>query len=256
MKIALLVAYDGTSFSGFARQRSARTVQGLIEEKLSVILRTPVVTACAGRTDAGVHAASQVMSFPVAEGVEPAWVRQRLNKWIAPEVVVRAAVAVPDDFDARFSAVRRRYEYRCYRSEVPDPFRDRFTLWVGDELSVRAMRAGAKLLLGEHDFASFCRRGQTGTQRRLRAVRIAAEGDELVFRIEADAFCHQMVRSIVGLLLDVGKGKRAPSDVAAALAARDRAAAGPVAPARGLHLVDVVYRPNPFSRVASADGRG
>jgi tRNA pseudouridine38-40 synthase len=173
-------------------------------------------------------------------------VQQRLTRWLAPEMVVRAAAAVPDSFDARRSALRRAYEYRLYRSAVPDPFRDRFALHVPDRLSVAAMRAGARALVGEHDFSAFCRRGDGSMVRRIRSLRVRAIGDELTFKLEADSFCHQMVRSIVGLLLDVGRGRREPADVAKALTARDRSAAGPVAPARGLHLVAVRYRPDPF----------
>lgn len=255
MRVALLVAYDGTSFHGFARQRVGRTVQGEIEARLSLLLRDEVATSCAGRTDAGVHASGQVVSFEVADSVEPGWVRDRLNKWLAPEVVVRAAAVVPDGFDARFSALRREYEYRCYRAEVPDPFRDRFMLWVPGDVSVSAMRAGAKALIGEHDFSSFCRKGQGTLMRRVRAVTIVGSGDELTFKLKADAFCHQMVRSIVGLLLDIGQGKREPSHVAAALVARDRARAGSVAPARALHLVRVRYPRDPFKEVIKADVR-
>jgi tRNA pseudouridine38-40 synthase len=246
MKIALLVAYDGTDFHGFARQKHARTVQGLLEEKLSLVLRAPIETVGAGRTDAGVHAAGQVVSFSVDRSVDPSWVQMRLNKLLAPEVVVRAAGAVPDDFSARFSATRREYEYRIYRSAEPDPFRDRFTLWVPGSLSISRMRAAARALIGEHDFSSFCRRGEGSMVRRVRAITFTSRGDELIVKVKADSFCHQMVRSIVGLLLDVGLGKRGPEDVGKALRAKHRNAAGPVAAARGLHLMTVGYRPDPF----------
>jgi tRNA pseudouridine38-40 synthase len=246
MKIALLVAYDGTDFHGFARQKSARTVQGSLEEKLALLLRTPVETVGAGRTDAGVHAAGQVVSFDAPSSVLPEWLKLRLNKLLAPEVVVRAAAEVPEDFSARFSATRREYEYRIYRSATLDPFRDRFALWVPDKLSITAMRAGARALIGEHDFSSFCRRGEGSMVRRVRSIRFASNGDELTVKIEADSFCHQMVRSIVGLILEIGVGKREPDDVGKALRARLRNSAGSVAPARGLHFILVGYRPSPF----------
>jgi tRNA pseudouridine38-40 synthase len=246
MKIALLVAYDGTDFHGFARQKHARTVQGLLEEKLSLLLRVPIETVGAGRTDAGVHASGQVVSFDAPSAVQPEWLQLRLNKLLAPEVVVRAAAAVPDDFSARFSAKRREYEYRIYRSPEPDPFRDRFALWVPGPLSLSATRAAARALIGEHDFSSFCRRGEGSMVRRVRAITFTPRGDELIVKIKADSFCHQMVRSIVGLLLDVGVGKREPGDVGKALRAKHRNAAGPVAAARGLHLTDVAYVGSPF----------
>jgi tRNA pseudouridine38-40 synthase len=248
MKIALLVAYDGTDFHGFARQKHARTVQGLLEEKLSLILRGPIETVGAGRTDAGVHASGQVVSFTVDREIEPAWIQMRLNKLLAPEVVVRSAAAVPEDFSARFSATRREYEYRIYRSPHPDPFSDRFALWLPGQLSISRMRAAARALIGEHDFSSFCRRGEGSMVRRVRAITFTSRGDELIVKVKADSFCHQMVRSIIGMLLDVGAGKREPEDVGRALRAKDRNAAGPVAAARGLHLTAVAYPRRPFSR--------
>jgi len=248
MKIALLVAYDGTDFHGFARQKRARTVQGLLEEKLSLLLRAPIETVGAGRTDAGVHAAGQVVSFDAPSAVLPEWLKLRLNKLLAPEIVVRAVSAVPDDFSARFSARRREYEYRIYRSPTPDPFRDRFSLWVPGPVSLSKMRAASRALIGEYDFSSFCRRGEGSMVRRVRAITFTPRGDELIVKIKADSFCHQMVRSIVGLLLDVGVGKRKPEDVGEALRAKHRNSAGPVAAARGLHLVDVAYSGRVFGQ--------
>jgi tRNA pseudouridine38-40 synthase len=246
MKIALLVAYDGTDFHGFARQKHARTVQGLLEEKLSLLLRAPIETVGAGRTDAGVHASGQVISFSVPRDMEPAWLQMRLNKLLAPEIVVRAAAAVAEDFSARFSATRREYEYRIYRAPTPDPFRDRFALWVPGPLSIPRMRAVSRGLIGEHDFSSFCRRGEGSMVRRVRAITFSARGDGLIVKVKADSFCHQMVRSIVGMLLDVGLRKKEPGTVGKALRAKDRNEAGSVATARGLHLVKVGYRKDPF----------
>jgi tRNA pseudouridine38-40 synthase len=241
MKIALLIGYDGTDFHGFARQRSLRTIQGSVEEKLSLLLRAPVETVGAGRTDAGVHAVGQVVSFDAPVGTDPVWLQMRLNKLLAPEIVVRAAASVSDDFSARFSAVGREYEYRVYRSAVADPFRDRFALWVPDRISIPKMRAGARALIGEHDFSSFCRRREGSMVRRVRSIRFVSSGDELTVKISAESFCHQMVRSIVGSLLDVGTGRRDPADIGKMLRARDRNEAGAVAGARGLHLVSVEY---------------
>jgi tRNA pseudouridine38-40 synthase len=220
-------------------------VQGELERVLSLLLRAAVATTGAGRTDAGVHAAGQVVSF-ASEGADPQWLMARANKMLAPEISVRAAAAVPEDFDARFSAVRREYEYRAYDGPAPDPFRDRFALYVPGKLSLARMRSGARALTGEHDFSAFCRRGDGSMTRRVRRVGIARAAGATTFEVIADSFCHQMVRSVVGLLLEVGKGKRAPEDVGRALASRDRARAGPVAPARGLTLVRVVYKPDPF----------
>jgi tRNA pseudouridine38-40 synthase len=188
-----------------------------------------------------------VVSLDAPDGTDPEWVMTRLTKWLAPEVSVRAAAAVPDSFDARRSAKRRVYEYRIYLADAPDPFLDRFALCRRGSLDLRAMRAGAKALVGEHDFSSFCRRSEGSLVRRVRSITIASRDGGLVVRVVADSFCHQMVRSIVGTLLHVGSGDRTPSGVRRVLAARDRAAAGHLAPARGLSLVEVIYSPDPFA---------
>ncbi|MCA1832281.1 MAG: tRNA pseudouridine(38-40) synthase TruA [Actinomycetota bacterium] len=252
MKIALLVAYDGTGFRGFARQRNTkvRTVQGVLEERLSHLLRRDVVTTGAGRTDAGVHAWGQVVSFEAPVAAEPEWVKTRLNRWLAPDVVVRAAVFAGESFDARFSARRRMYEYAVYEADVVNPFLERFAVHVSEKLDVRAMRWAARALIGEHDFASFCRSGEGSTTRRLRSVSFVRRDERLVIRVVADSFCQQMVRSIVGTLLEVGRGMRAATDIGRVLEARERAEAAPVAPAKGLRLVGVEYGTNPF-RIAS-----
>jgi tRNA pseudouridine38-40 synthase len=247
MNIALLVAYDGTNFRGFARQPNGRTVQGILEEALTQLLRAPIKLVGAGRTDAGVHAAGQVVSFDAPSEVDPSWIADRLNRRLGPEISIRAAAAVPDSFSARLSAKKRVYEYHLYRTPSRDPFLDRFAVWAPGPLNVQSMRRAAKALIGEHDFSSFCRRGENSLVRRVRSITIRTpEPDRLVIRVGADSFCHQMVRSIVGLLLDIGRGKRSPEDAAKALAARDRAAAGPVAPAKGLVLVEVGYPRRPF----------
>jgi tRNA pseudouridine38-40 synthase len=252
VKIALLVAYDGTNLRGFARQREGRTVQGLIDEALGQLLRVvDLRTVGAGRTDAGVHAVGQVVTFDAPVGTDPQWVAERLNKRVGPEISVRAATAVPDSFDARHSARKRVYEYTLLRSATPDPFRDRFTVWVPDDLDLAAMRRAARSFLGEHDFSSFCRRGEGSMVRRVRSITIRPAGDALVLRFAADSFCHQMVRSIVGFLLEVGRGKRDADEVPRVLAAWDRAAAGPVAPAKGLTLVEVAYPTSPFRKRGS-----
>ena len=246
MKIALLVAYDGTSFNGFARQPHGRTVQGLLEEALSQFLRVPVRTTGAGRTDSGVHAAGQVVSFEAPDGTDPSRVRDRLNRRLGPEISVRSAAVVPRSFDARHSARKRVYAYMLYGGVAPDPFLDRFAVWVPDGLNLAAMRSAARALIGEHDFSSFCRRGEGSMVRRVRSITVRPDGERLVVRVIADSFCHQMVRSIVGLLLEVGRGKRPAEEAPRALAAKDRASAGPVAPAKGLTLIEVGYNRTPF----------
>lgn len=248
-RYALLLAYDGTRFHGYARQRSRRTVQGTLEETLALLLREPIVSACAGRTDAGVHAAGQVASFDARAGIDLEWLQRRVNKLLAPEVSIRAAVVAPDDFSARFSAKRRAYEYRIYAGPARDPFADRFALWEPRPLDAGAMNQAAQALTGEHDFSSFCRDNNRSLVRRVRTARVRARSDgRTTISIEGDSFCHQMVRSVTACLIEVGLGKRPVEWTAGVLEAMDRQAAKvSIAPARGLTLMRVTYRPDPFA---------
>jgi tRNA pseudouridine38-40 synthase len=243
--LKLVLAYDGTGFRGFARQSGVRTVQGVLEESLTRLLGHPPTISVAGRTDAGVHALGQVISFQ-AEG-EPSRLQRALNGMLGPEIVVRAARAVPAGFDARRSARAREYRYRIRTSEVADPFTARFEWHRPGRYRPGEMRRAARLLEGEHDFASFCRapNDRSSTVRRLERLTIRPTGETLELRARANAFLHQMVRSLVGTLVAVGEGKLAPDDMPAVLGARSRAAAGPVAPPMGLTLVRVLYGGSP-----------
>jgi tRNA pseudouridine38-40 synthase len=239
----LVVAYDGTAFHGFAPQRGQRTVGGSITGALAKVLRHEVELHCAGRTDTGVHAWGQVVSFEAPPGLDPWRVQASLNSMLGPEIIVRSAELVPGDFDARFSARWRTYRYTIVNRPQPDPFRSRFTWWVEAPLDLRVLRLAADVFIGEHDFASFCRKPDQGsTVRRVLASNWVDEGDGVLrYEICAGAFCWQMVRSIVGTLVETGHGKRRPGDLLAVLRAGDRAAAGQVAPPHGLCLWEVGY---------------
>jgi tRNA pseudouridine38-40 synthase len=241
--VRLDLAYDGTGFHGWARQRGQRTVEGALQESLERILGAPCRLSVAGRTDAGVHAAGQVASFASTDSVDVAGLQRRLNRMLAPEVVVHDARRAPDGFDARHSATRREYRYRLETGPWPDPFDARFVWHRPGTLAAARMRAAARHLEGEHDFASFCRApaGGAGTVRALRRLSVTADGSRLAVGARADAFLHQMVRSLVGTLVEVGAGRIDPDAVPGILEARDRAAAGPVAPPHGLVLERVVY---------------
>jgi tRNA pseudouridine38-40 synthase len=244
LQLKLVVAYDGTDFRGFAAQPDQRTVAGEIAGVLARVLGHDVQLSCAGRTDAGVHAWSQVVSCPVGESTDPAVMQRAINGHLAPEVVVRSAELVDGDFDARRSAQWRTYRYTIVRRDAPDPFRARYAWWVPEALDLSRMRLASDPFLGEHDFSSFCRKrpGASTTVRRVHASEWRDEGDGvLVYEIRASAFCWQMVRSIVGTLADVGSGKIRPGDILAILRARDRSAAGRLAPPNGLCLWDVGY---------------
>jgi tRNA pseudouridine38-40 synthase len=252
-RIRLLVAYDGSPFRGFAVNKDVRTVAGDLSAAIQRVVGAEVALTCAGRTDAGVHGWGQVVTFEVEGPVDPARLRQSVNGLCAPSIVVRDADETPDGFDARFSATSRIYRYTILNRSVPDPFLHATSWHVTEPLHLRSMRTASDPFIGEHDFSSFCRRREvidpsTGQRTDATLVRrvIRAEwlelGDGLLrFEIEASSFCHQMVRSVVGMLVDVGRGRRPAADVSAALAARDRQAAGQIAPPHGLCLWRVRY---------------
>jgi tRNA pseudouridine38-40 synthase len=242
--LKLVVSYDGTDFHGFAAQPDARTVEGELTQVLARVVGAPVELSCAGRTDAGVHAAGQVVSCPVRDAVDSDKVLRAVNRQLGPEIVARSAELVGADFDARHSAKWRAYYYTVVNRPVPDPFLARTSWWVPEPLDVALLHLAADPFLGEHDFSSFCRKGPEGSTRVRRVLesRWHDDGDGVLrYEIVATAFCWQMVRAIVGTLVDVGSGKLTPGDVLRVLRARDRAAAGRVAPPEGLCLMDVRY---------------
>jgi tRNA pseudouridine38-40 synthase len=276
----LRLAYDGAGFHGFADTNGQRTVAGTLAEAIGRVARVPVVLTCAGRTDAGVHALDQVVHFDLPAGdsdrLEPSDLLRSCNRMLAPTIVVREAAVVEPSFDARRSARARRYRYLVLNAPVADPLLAHLSWHVSDPLDVRSMAAGADALIGEHDFRAFCRR-PPGTAadaplvRRVIDARWERLGDPprpssgsaaaattvadqatapplvpvvgvlLSFEIEANAFCHQMVRSLVGTLVDVGRGRRRASDVVWILRSCDRSQASQPAPAQGLTLVGVRY---------------
>lgn len=276
----LRVAYDGAGFHGFAAQDGQRTVAGELAGALTRVVGEPVTLTCAGRTDSGVHALDQVVHFDVPAGaadrLEPDALLRSCNSQLAPAIVVREAEPVPAEFDARHSATGRRYRYLVVNAPVADPLLAPLAWHVTDPLDLRSMAAGADALLGEHDFRSFCRRvpgtspddpiprrvtdarwtelrpdgsgrrsSRSGTPSEPSPGLVPVVGRLLVFEIEANAFCHQMVRSLVGTLVDVGRGRKRPSDLVWILRAADRQHASQPAPPWGLTLVAVRYGPGP-----------
>jgi tRNA pseudouridine38-40 synthase len=243
--LKLTVAYDGTDFHGFAAQPDQRTVEGVLQEALARVLqRDDVSLTCAGRTDAGVHAWGQVVSLAAGDDVDVDRLAHAVTRQLAPEVVVRDAELVDAPFDARHDARWRAYRYTIVNRPVPDPFLARTAWWVPEPLELARLRLGADPFLGEHDFATFCRKGPAGssTVRRVLDASWHDLGDGMVrFDITATAFCWQMVRSIVGTLVDVGAGKIRPGELLGILRARDRNAAGRVGAPQGLCLWEVGY---------------
>ncbi|MGH3745255.1 MAG: tRNA pseudouridine(38-40) synthase TruA [Mycobacteriales bacterium] len=241
-RLRLDLAYDGTDFSGWAEQPGRRTVAGLVRSALEVLSRGPVRLVVAGRTDAGVHASGQVAHADVA--LPDAVTVRALNGILPPDVRARSVEPALPGFDARFSALDRRYAYRV-TDGVPDPLRRHDTVRWGRALDEAAMNEAAAALRGLHDFAAFCRRrvGAT-TVRELQALSWARGADGvLTATVRADAFCHAMVRSLVGSMLAVGDGREPPTWPASMLGATERCSHVTVAPAHGLTLVEVRYPP-------------
>lgn len=236
------LAYDGSGFRGYARQIEQRTVQGELERALEVLLGSSPETVVAGRTDAGVHARGQVVSFISDGAFDLDELVRSLNGILGPEVSVRSVRAVDDTFHARHSAKWRRYRYRIGTAPGGDPLTRGYTWEVNRGLDLESMASAAKAFLGEHDFSSFCRSvaGKSNV-RRVEESRLHREDPVIEYWIAANAFCHQMVRSLVGLLYDVGRGFVSADEVAEVVASLDRSRVATVAPPHGLTLWEVGY---------------
>lgn len=240
------LSYDGTSFAGWARQPGQRTVEGVLAEALGLVLRLPAPrVTVAGRTDAGVHATGQVAHVDLPAGASYDGLVRRLDGVLPEDVRVRAAAPAPDGFDARFAALSRCYRYRV-TDAAPDPLRRHDTLAWPRPLDAPLMQAAAQGLVGEHDFAAYCRRreGATTVRRLLRLDVERSSPEVVVVTVEADAFCHNMVRALVGALLAVGDGRRPVHWPRHVLLAGVRDPEVTVAPAHGLTLVEVRYPPD------------
>lgn len=234
--------YDGAGFHGYAKQAGVRTIQEVLEKALFK-LTGPVATTVAGRTDAGVHARGQVVSFTVDGELEEARVVRSLNKLLSDEIVVHGCCRAVDAFNARLAAVSRTYRYQVLARPFPDPLLRHVVWHVSDPLDRGSMQEAARYFVGERDFASLCRRAEgRSTVRRVLSAEWSDAGDGLfVYRVTATSFCHQMVRSMVALSVEVGRGAMRAEEVPAILDARDRNRARGVAPPQGLTLWEVAY---------------
>lgn len=256
------LAYDGTDFSGWAAQRDQRTVQGELEKALETVIRRPVPLTVAGRTDAGVHALGQTAHFDLEDdelaracrrGEDLEGFARRIESLIAhsargvrgsSDVVVRSLKPVSLDFDARFSALRRHYQYLlCDQRAGRDPRRRAYVWQLGQKVDIAAMNRDASALLGEHDFLSYCRPKEGGTTIRTleRLEFVRQDSGEIAALVSADAFCRSMVRSLVSAAVQVGAGRREEGWMHEALQERSRSANVGIAPAHGLTLVGVDY---------------
>jgi tRNA pseudouridine38-40 synthase len=236
--------YDGTPFIGWQVQADGASVQGRLGEAIHAFSGETVMPRGAGRTDAGVHALGQVAHFDLVREWPTDTVRAAVNFHLKPApIVVLDCAVVPDSFDARYGATARHYRYRILARRAPPALDNDRVWWVPQPLGAAAMHGAAQVLVGRHDFTTFRAAGCQARSPVKTLDRLAASqlGEEIVIEASARSFLHKQVRSMVGSLKLVGEGKWSAADLAAALAARDRAACGPVAPARGLYLVRVDY---------------
>lgn len=239
----MLVAYDGSRFFGWQRQDGFDSVQEALETALATLVGERVVVHGSGRTDTGVHALGQVASCHLATRLDDDRLRHALNFHLPEGVVVRRLETCRDDFHARFDAAGKRYAYLVVTSRFRPPFARAHAHWTCDPLDLAAMRAAARALLGRHDFSAFATSGspRKSNVRTLQGLRIVARRERFLIVAQADGFLYNMVRTLAGTLLEVGRGRLGVEDVRAALAGRRRSAAGPTAPPEGLYLVSVRY---------------
>jgi tRNA pseudouridine38-40 synthase len=245
-RLRMTLEYDGTDFAGFQLQPNARSVQGVVEAVLREVTQEERRLYPAGRTDAGVHARGQVAHFDSDTRLAPAELQRALNALLPRDVAVRELRAASPEFDARKHALAKTYVYRILNTPEPSPLRARFSWHLRAALDVAAMRAAAQPLLGTHDFSAF--RGAPGgvpeddqPRRSLDRLECLAAGDEVEITAVGRSFLRHMVRNLAGTLVEVGQGKRAPGELYTILESRERARAGPTAPAHGLCLERVRY---------------
>ena len=241
--IKLTIQYDGTNYSGWQAQANGRTVQEEIEKAIRKVLSSRVKLKGAGRTDAGVHAIGQVANFKTGSPLKASSIKKALNSLLPRDIAISAAEDVPLSFDSRRDSSSKIYRYTIVNKDCPSPISRHYAAFVPYRLDLAAMKRGATALVGRRDFKSFETAGsyRKDTKRDIKRLILAKRGDFIYVDIEADGFLYNMARSIIGTLIDVGRGKVAASSVRGILRAKSRNLAGPTAPAKGLCLMTVKY---------------
>jgi tRNA pseudouridine38-40 synthase len=242
--IRLLIEYDGTNYQGWQVQPKGQTIQGLIEEKLALLTGETIRLIGSGRTDAGVHAFGQVAHFKTQSEMSLSSIQRALNSLLPPDIVIRRADEVEEDFHARKRSIGKVYEYRILNRELRSAFHWVYAWHIPQKLDFEEMKRATQWLIGEHDFSSFQSVGsptRTAVRRVIRAQWRRGRGGLIRLEIEANGFLKQMVRAIVGTLVEVGKGQICSEEFRRILESRDRKMAGPTAPAHGLFLKEVKY---------------
>ena len=241
--VRLVVQYDGAAYAGFQVQPECQTVQSALEQALAKLLGAAVHLRGASRTDAGVHACGQVVTFTTDNVIPLGRIVPALNALLPPDIAVTTAEEVPPEFDPRRHARRKQYLYRILNRDLPSPFIGRYAWHFSRSLDVSAMKQAAAWLVGEHDFAAFCAAGGSArhTVREIFSLDIRRCGEIIEISVAGNAFLYMMVRIIVGTLVEVGMGRLQPEQVKTILEGRDRSLAGATAPPCGLTLVAVEY---------------
>lgn len=243
-RIMLVVAYEGTHYHGWQLQPNGITIEGVLNEALGRLLGEEIVVIGASRTDAGVHSYGNVAVFDTNTRIPAEKLAYALNQRLPEDIVVQSSCEVAPDFHPRHCESRKTYEYRILNRKMPLPMRRRDTYFYYYDLDVERMQRAAELLTGEHDFKSFCATAAVveTTVRTIYELRVSREDDVIAIRVTGSGFLYNMVRIIAGTLIEVGAGKRSPESIREILEARDRAAAGPTAPAHGLTMIGIEYQ--------------
>lgn len=242
-RFKLIVAYDGTNYNGFAKQPNGITIQGLLEQAAEAILNQPIHVIGAGRTDTGVHAKAQCCVFDATTSIPSNRLVKAINAKLPKDVVVQSVEEVSEDFHPRFGAKRKTYRYQIHNGQVQDPFLYRYAYFYPYHLDVEKMQEAATYLVGEHDFVAFCSAGSSvkTTVRTIYSLKIVKEGDLIQIDICGNGFLYNMVRIIVGTLIEVGIGKKAPSSLKTIIESKERKLASPTAPPQGLMMLNIEY---------------
>lgn len=238
-RVRLIVAYDGTNYHGWQLQKNGITIESELNRCLTALLGEEITVIGASRTDSGVHALGNVAVFDTVNRMPAEKISYALNQRLPEDIRIQRSEEVEPCWHPRHCESRKTYEYRIYRGEFPMPVKRLYSLFTYAPLDVERMRAAAAYLVGEHDFKSFCQTGAQveSTVRTVLSVEVEEQGADLVIRVCGNGFLYNMVRIIAGTLMEVGQGKKSPADMEWILQAKDRAAAGPTAPAHGLTLM-------------------
>lgn len=245
-RVMLTVAYDGTAYSGFQAQGNARTIEGELNRCLKELLKEEIRVIGGSRTDAGVHARCNVAVFDTQARMPGEKISYALNQRLPEDIRIQRSEEVAADFHPRHCESRKTYEYRIVNAEFPVPTKRLYSYFTYVPLDAEKMKEAAGYLVGEHDFKSFCSAGSQAesTVRTIYDIQVLREGEEIVIRVTGNGFLYNMVRIIAGTLIEAGKGRRKPEEMEAILAAKDRGAAGPTAPAYGLMLMKYEFQKN------------